>query len=794
MKVAVIIGACTLIAIAGPRTAEAQPLAAPQAELVKQHCVTCHNTRTRAGDLTLDTVVGADVRQHTETWERVLRKVRVGAMPPPGLPRPEASVERAFTTALSAALDRAASEHPKPGKPSLQRLNRTEYANAIRDLLALDVDATALLPPDDPAAGFDNNADLLGVSPGLLERYLSAAAKLSALAVGSPSLGAGTETYRVRGDASQTGHVEGLPLGTRGGLLAHHTFPLDAEYVIKVKLLETNMGAIRGLEEPHQVEITLDGSRVFLAGIGGEEDFRVSANNATDMVNVLDARLTVRVAVKAGAHDVGASFLQRTSAQGGTKLQAFERSTIDAMYHSGLPHVASVTIAGPFNAAGPGDTPSRRRVFVCRPARPDEETACAATIIKGLARRAYRRPPTPDELARLQTLYRDGYRQQGFERGIEFALRGVLANPKFIFRGEAEPPDVAPGTIYPISDLELASRLSFFLWSSVPDDQLLDLAVAGRLSRPAVLEQQVRRMLADRRGDALVTSFASQWLQLRNVRSAAPDKNLFPDFDDNLRQALIRETELFVDSIIREDRSALDLITADYTFLNERLATHYGVLGVKGSQFRRVRQTNPARYGLLGQGSILLLTSHSDRTSPVVRGKWVLENLLGMSPPPPPPNVPPLPDEEGTVTLPMRARMESHRRAPACANCHKIMDPIGLALENFDAVGVWRTKEAGAAVDASGQLMDGTRITGVESLREAVVSRPDVFVGTVAEKLLTYAIGRRLESDDMPPVRAIVRDAQKQNYRVSALIMGVATSAPLRLRQVPARAAGEASP
>jgi len=792
MKLAVIVAVFAWLLTASSGTAHAQPLAAPHAELVQKYCVTCHNARTKAGDLDLDAAMGRDVRQSTGVWERVVRKVRAGAMPPSGMPRPGADHERALVAALETSLDRAAAEHPNPGKPSLQRLNRTEYANAIRDLLALDVDATTLLPPDDSGAGFDNNADLLGVSPALLERYLSAAAKVSALAVGSTTPGAGTEIYRVRGDASQTGHVEGLPLGTRGGLLARHTFPLDGEYVIKVKLLETNMGAIRGLEEPHQVEIVLDGARVFLSNIGGDADFRVSANNATDMVNALDARLAARVKVTAGPHAVGAAFLQRTEAQGGTRLQAFERSTIDAMDHSGLPHVASVTIAGPFNPTGPGDTPSRRRIFVCRPQGAADESACATRIVTALARRAYRRTATREEIDRLMTLYREGRRGQGFERGIEFALRGVLANPKFVFRGEAEPAHLAPGALYAISDLELASRLSFFLWSSLPDEELLNVATAGRLSQPTVLAQQVRRMLADRRADALVTSFAAQWLQLRNLRNATPDKNLFPDFDDNLRQSLIRETELFVGSIIREDRNVLDLMTANYTFLNERLATHYGVAGVKGSQFRRVAHTEPARYGLLGQGSILMLTSHPDRTSPVVRGKWVLENLLGVVPPPPPANVPPLPDEAGAEPLTLRARLEAHRRAPACANCHRIMDPIGLALENFDAVGAWRTRDAGQPVDASGQLMDGTSVAGVESLRQALLARSELFVGNITEKLLTYAIGRRLESYDMPAVRAIVRQATPRDNRVSALVLGVVTSPPFRMRQKAALVGEEA--
>jgi len=778
----------SLAVLLGAVNAAAQaPL--PTAAVAKQYCVSCHNDRTRSGDLVLDGTPLTDVAGHAEVWEKALRKVRAGAMPPAGMPRPDAATTASFIRSLESQLDAAPLPKDRRGRPALQRLNRTEYGNAIRDLIDLEIDPSALLPPDDSSAGFDNNADLLGVSPALLERYLAAAAKISAIAVGNPSIGASSEIYRVRGDASQIEHVEGLPIGTRGGLVAKHTFPLDGEYVIKVKLLDTNMGAVRGLEEPHQVEVTIDGERVFLTSIGGERDFKVSANNATDIAVELDARLTVRVAVKAGPHMVGATFLQRSEAEGGTRLQAFRRSTIDMMHHGGLPHVANVTVSGPFNATGPGDTPSRRRIFACRPARASDELPCATNIITTLARRAYRRPATADELGRLMTFYRSGRSEGSFEGGIEMALRGVLANPKFILRAEVPPtvvsglPDGSRTSDATISDLDLASRLSFFLWSSLPDDELIDLAVARRLSRPAVFEQQVRRMIADPRAETLVTNFAAQWLQLRNLRSAAPDKNLFPDFDDNLRQAFQRETELFVGSIIQQDRPVLDLLTADYTFLNERLARHYGIQGVKGSHFRRVTLTQPERYGLLGQGSILLLTSHADRTAPVVRGKWVLENLLGVPPPPPAANVPPLEEQEAGLSV--RAKMESHRRSPTCAACHRIMDPIGLALENFDAVGAWRTRDGGQPIDASGQLMDGTAVDGPVSLRRALLTKPDVFVGNVAEKLLTFAMARRMEYYDMPALRTIVRGAGRQENRFSALIMAVVSSRPFRMPSQP---------
>jgi mono/diheme cytochrome c family protein len=792
-QAAVLIAASLWLAAAGLVTA-ARPAdsparagatsAAPHAAVVQQYCVTCHNARLQTAGLALETVDIANVPARAEVWEKVVRKLRSGAMPPPGVPRPDEATHAALAAWLEAGLDRAAAVRPNPGAPSLHRLNRTEYANAVRDLLALEVDTTSLLPPDDVSGGFDNNAGLLGVSPALLERYLSAAAKISAWAVGDASLiGAGSETYLVRGDVSQTEHVEGLPLGTRGGLLARHTFPLDGEYVIKVKLLQTNLGAVRGLLEPHQIEFLVDGERVFAATVGGDADNAMSAANAANIIAALDTRLTTRIVARAGARTVGAAFSKKTSAQGGTRLQPFLRSTLDAGDHTGLPHVASLTITGPFNVTGPGDTPSRRRIFVCRPAEPSEELRCATQTISRLARAGYRRRVTEAELERLLSLYRTGRQQGTFETGIEFALRGILANPKFVFRAEPDPLNAAPGSVYRIGDFELASRLSFFLWSSIPDEELLELASRQRLRNPVVLEKQVRRMLGDPRAEALVSNFAGQWLQLRNLRSAAPDKDEFPDFDDNLRQSFERETELFFASVVREDRSVLDLLAADYTFADERLAKHYGIPSVYGSHFRRIALTDPARRGLLGHGSILTVTSHADRTSPVVRGKWILENLLGAPPPPPPPNVPPLEAGEGVAPLAMRERMAQHRRNPACANCHKIMDPIGLALENFDAVGAWRTHDAATPIDASGQLADGTAVDGPVSLRQALLRRPDVFVGNLTEKLLTYALGRGIEPYDMPAVRRIVREAARREHRWSSIVMGIVTSAPFQMRR-----------
>ena len=768
---------------------------------VDRYCVVCHNryvaTPATATGVVLDGADLNDVASDPALWERVIRKLKAGEMPPAGMERPDQATYAALTGWLESRLDRAALEHPNPGRPAIHRLNRAEYANAIRDLLALEVDAATLLPPDDSADGFDNIADSLSLSPALLERYLAAAAKISALAVGSPTISASSETYRVRGDTSQTEHLEGLPLGTRGGVVARHLFPLDGEYLIKVKLLETNLGSIRGLEHESALEIAVDGRRVLLAPVGGAEDYIASSINATDIVNSLDARLQARVSVRAGQHPVTAAFLQPSSSLGPIRLQPFLRSTIVATDHLGVPHVEHMTISGPFNATGPGDTASRERVFICRPAGADDARPCAATILSTLARRAYRRPVTEADLAGLLRFYHEGMdargratqgavadegSRDGFEAGIELALRAMLASPKFVFRAERDPAGAAPGEIYALGDLELASRLSFFLWSSIPDDELLDVAERGRLREPRMLARQVERMLADPKSQALVDNFAGQWLHVRNVRSATPDKNDFPNFDHTLRQAFERELELFLSSIILGGGSVLDLLTADHTFVNERLAHHYGIPHVYGSHFRRVSGLDDTRRGLLGKGGILLVTSHADRTSPVVRGKWILDNLVGSPPPPPPPEVPSLPETDGAAPATMRERMAQHRANPVCASCHNVMDPLGLALENFDAVGSWRTHDQGKLVDASGQLADGTTLDGVAGLRAALLQRPEVLVHTATEKLLTYALGRGLEPHDMPAVRAIVRAAKDDGYRFESLIAGVVSSAPFTQR------------
>jgi mono/diheme cytochrome c family protein len=788
----VVVGACSLalLLLTAPETVHAQrepltvtPQAAPDARsVVNKYCITCHSTRLKTAGLVLDTLDLDKLSNDAEIWEKVVRKLRAGAMPPVGAPRPDAATSDALASWLEKALDHAAAARPDPGRPALHRLNRAEYANAIRDLLAVDVDTSALLPPDDSSSGFDNNADVLGVSPALLERYLAAARKIGAIAVGDPGISPSTDTYRIRGDTSQDVHTEGLPLGTRGGLVVRHTFPLDGEYVINVRLLETTLASIRGLEFPHTVEILLDGARVHAATVGGDAEFIASSINATDVVNAVEARLKVRLTMKAGPHAVAATFVEKTAAENGGRMQQFLRTTVDTTDHTGVPHIESVTIAGPFKATGPGDTPSRRRIFICRPAARSAEAPCATRIVTALARRAYRRPATPSEVSRLMAFYDAGRKDGTFDAGIERALRAILASSKFAFRLENEPVDVAPGTPYRLNDFDIASRLSFFLWSSIPDDELLDVASRGELKKPAVLERQVQRLLADPRSETLVDNFAGQWLQLRNLRAALPDQNEFPDFDDNLRQAFKRETELLFQSIIREDRNVTDLLTADYTFVNERLAVHYGIPNVYGSHFRRVTVTDEARKGLLGKGAILLLTSQPDRTSPVVRGKWILDNLLGMPPPPPPPDVPGLEASRGTKPRSLREQVELHRANSVCATCHKLMDPIGFAMENFDAVGAWRTRDAGVPIDASGQLMDGTKVDGVVSLRQALMKRPEVFVGTFTEKLLTYALGRGLDYRDRPAVRAIVREAAAGDYRFAALVVATVKSAPFQMR------------
>jgi mono/diheme cytochrome c family protein len=757
---------------------------------IEQYCVGCHNQQVRAGEFTLDTrldqIRPGRLGDDAGVWETAIRKLRTGVMPPQGAPHPDALSIARVIAFLETELDRTSEAAPDPGSPVLHRLNRTEYANAVRDLLDLDVEVTALLPPDDSAYGFDNVSDVLGVSPVLQERYLAAAERISELAVGAPSSPV-TDTYRVRQDVSQNQHLEGLPLGTLGGLQVRHTFPLDAEYAFGVTLYRTNFDNPKGIEHPHEVEITVDGFRVHSAVIGGPTDLAAAFERPSETADAIDARLSTRLRLSAGPHTIAVAFVEHQAALNATRLRPFTRSAHDTLDWTGRPHIRALAVTGPFAPSGPGDTPSRRRIFSCVPTNGVAASACASQILSRLARLAYRREPSDADLQQLLTFYREHEREGGFERGIQAALQLVLANPTFLFRAEPVPPGVAPGSPYRLSDTELASRLAFFLWSSLPDAELLDAAAAGQLSSGTSLERQVRRMLADPRSRALVDNFAGQWLQLRNVRNVLPNSDLFPDFDDNLRQAFTRETELLFESVIREDRSVLDLLTADFTFVNGRLAAHYGIPGVYGSRFRRVAVTDEARKGLLGHGSILALTSHAERTSPVLRGKWILDNLLGTPPPPPPPNVdttlePSAPDGQPRT---LREQMLEHRANPVCASCHKVMDPLGLALENFDAVGRWRTRETGGPIDASGVLADGTAVDGVASLRQALVRQPEIFVGALTEKLFVYALGRGVGHTDMPAVRAVVRRAAQEDFRLSSLILGIAQSVPFTMRTAP---------
>jgi mono/diheme cytochrome c family protein len=717
--------------------------------LLDRYCITCHNERAKTAGLMLDKLDFAHPGKDAETWEKAVRKVRAGMMPPGGSPRPDRATMDAFADKLEAELDGAAAANSNPGFTGLHRLNRTEYANAIRDLLALEIDAATLLPADDSSEGFDNIADALGVSPALVERYAAAATKVSRMAVGNILTNAFTNTYRVPGDLSQTAHIDGLPLGTRGGILVHHNFPLDAEYDIKVKARSGGIGVGGIGVSGEELEVTINGERVKVAG---------------------GTTVDVHAKLKAGPQTVGAAYLRRSPPGADDLWQTYASSNV----------VTSVAITGPLNPTGLGDTPARRRIFVCRPAGDEDEDACARKIVTALAQRAYRQPPSKQDQDTLLSFYRDGRKNGGFDAGIEQAVSRVLADPRFVFRFEREPANVAVGRAYRISDLELASRLSFFVWSSIPDDELLDLAIQNKLHDPAVLEAQTRRMLKDPKSETLVTNFGDQWLYLRELKNQRPEAR---EFNDNLRQSFRRETELLLDSILREDRSVIDLLDADYTYVDEALAKHYGIPNVRGTRFQRVPVQNENRRGLLGQSSFLLVTSVANRTSPVSRGKWVLENLMGTPAPLPPPNVPPL-DTDGSApqAASVRQRMEEHRKNPTCAACHKIMDPIGFSLENFDLIGRYRTNDAGVPIDATSQLVDGTKLDGPASLRLALLSRSGVFVQTMTEKLLTYGTGRALKYYDMPVVRSIDREAARNDNRFSSLIVGIVKSDPFQMR------------
>jgi hypothetical protein len=742
---------------ATPRPVRAATTAIPDPAFVKQYCLGCHNDRAKVGNLSLQPLDPTKVEGHVEIWEKVVRKLRTGMMPPETAPKPAAAARDTFVSAIEARLDRVALAHPDPGIPALHRLNRAEYANAIRDLLAVDIDVTAMLPPDDSAAGFDNNADVLGVSPAHIEGYASAAAKISRIAVGDASIGLDRVTYRVPGDLAQDVHLEGQPLGTRGGLIVKHTFPLDAEYDLEVGAAGGGgrLGAPPRSGGPGGGEdrfVTLDGERIVLAPRGA-----------------------TRLRVAAGPHTITAAMAIRSRVAG-----------VDTVFNAPARAggISQLTIAGPFNATGPGDSPSRKLLMTCRPASAAEETRCARTIVNTLASRAYRRPvaATGPEMDTLLAFYNAGRERGSFDSGIQRAVARVLVDPRFLFRFEREPANTAPGAPFRLADIELASRLSFFLWSSIPDEPLMADARRGALKDPAVMEKQVRRMLGDPKADALVSNFAGQWLMLRELRNSRPDS---PDWDGNLRQSFRRETEMLFQAVMREDRSVIDLLDADFTFVDERLARHYGIPNVHDSRMRRVQLgADDPRRGLLGHGSILTVTSAANRTSPVTRGKWVLENVLGVPPPAPPPGVETNleKDAEQVKVTSLRQRMELHRNNPACASCHRLMDPIGFSLENFDNTGKWRTLDGKTPIDASGVMVDGSRLNGPATLRQALVGHADVFAGVFAERLLTYAAGRGLRPQDMPTVRAITRAAAQNKYRFSSFVLEVVRSAPFQMK------------
>ena len=796
----VLSGGADRLDAASPQTASQSPSRSDtwQQALLDRYCVTCHNTQLRTAGLTLDSHSVTSVGDAPDVWEAVVRKLRAGVMPPSPRPRPDTATYDRFITWLETELDQVAAANLNPGRTeAFHRLNRIEYHNAVRDLLDLEVDVAALLPADGGSYGFDNIAGVLSVSPTLLERYLAAARTISRVAVGRPAPSATAETFRLASDLPQDDWVEGMPFGTRGGGAFRYTFPEDGDYVFRVRLGRDAGDALAVFTVPHTLELSVDGTPVHTFTVG--EPPPADASRSSDAYRAwrerqrnIDRDWEVRLPVRAGPREVRLTFLRKTWAYQETLRQPYGRPYTsltggDTRYQ---PYLGSVSVTGPFDASGAPpmeETPSRRRIFVCLPASDadGDQIACAREILSGLARRAFRRPVTLADLNVLLRFFDEGRGDGGFDAGIELALRWLLASPEFLLRVERDPAGIAVDTNYTIADLELASRLSFFLWSSIPDDELLDLAIAGRLGDSEVLERQTRRMLADDRSRALVTNFAGQWLYLRNVPAIVPDEDLFPDFGDDLRQAMQRETELFVNSVFRGDRSVLGLLTADYTFVNERLARHYGMPHVYGSHFRRVELPDGARRGLLGHASILAVTAYPNRTSPVLRGKWVLENLLGTPPASPPPDVPALEEtsEAGDV-LSMREATERHRSNPVCASCHRLMDPPGFALEQFDAVGRFRTRtEANTPIDASGALPDGTIFDGVAGLRAALVRKPERFVGTLTEKLMIYALGRGLEPYDAPTVRAIRRDAAKDDYRFSSLIVGIVNSPAFRMRR-----------
>lgn len=743
---------------------------------VTEYCLDCHDGDIDKGGLNLEAIQSAPIGDHAGIWEKVVRKLNGRQMPPIGEERPSEATFHEMSAQLAGVLDRIAEKNPDPGRTeTFRRLTRTEYQNAIRDLLSVDIDATALLPKDESSHGFDN-ITVGSLSPTLLNRYISAAQHISSLAVGASNPKPGGETYRIPADVTQENHVEGLPLGTRGGLLMRHTFSHDAEYEIKIRLARDRNEVVEGLNGKYELDVLLDHQRV--------ERFTVQPPKIAKDYESVDRHLVLRLPVSAGLHEVGVTFVDHSDALLERKRRPYTVAFNMHRHPRLSPAIYQVNINGPFNIQGAGDSESRRKVFVVQPEKPSQEDTCAKRILTNLIRRAYRRPVSHEDLVQPMSFYRREKEHGGFEAGIQAALGAILVSPEFLFRIEEDPIDIEPNSVYQISDLQLASRLSFFLWSSIPDQELLNLASQGKLSKGNQLVQQTKRMLKDPRARSLVTNFADQWLYLRNLDGLTPDARLFPDFDENLRQSFRKETMLFFENVLKEDRSVLELLKCDYTFLNERLARHYGISGVHGEHFRKVSlEPKLRRGGLLRQGSILSVTSYATRTSPVIRGHWILDNLLGVGPPPPPPNVPAL--EENTVdsSLSIRERFAEHRANKACASCHNVLDPVGFSLENFDAVGRWREMENGQPVDASGGFPDGREFVGVDALEEALLGRPDLFVGTFTEKLLTYALGRGIETFDAPAVRSILREAEKDDFRISSVILAVVNSQPFQMRK-----------
>jgi mono/diheme cytochrome c family protein len=759
-------------------SAPAAPTAAEQTALVQQYCVSCHSDRAKAGGLTLASYDVAKAAEHAGITEKIIRKLRAGMMPPSGARRPDAAVLAALTSTLEQNVDRAADAN-RPGGRVFQRLNRAEYARAVRDVLALDIDVSGLLPADQLSAGFDNVSDSQLFSPTLMEAYLRAASKVTALAVGDPGAESAEALYRVPKTASQMDRADGAPLGTRGGLSVMHTFPADGDYTLRLELHSNACGFLfGGPTTGEQMEVSVDGERVALLDVNPR---------MADMSGGLSLK-TPSLHITAGAHRVTAAFIQRFEGPVNDLIAPIDHTLADTQIGvsfgvTTLPHLKDMAIVGPVRVTGVSNTESRRKIFTCRPTAPAEEQACASRIVRTLATQAFRRPVSARDFDRLMAFYGEGRAEGDFEYGIASAIEAILASPQFLFRLEPVPASAVAGQPYRLDDLALAARLSFFIWGSGPDAALLQAATSGALSAPGALDRQVTRMLADPRSDALATRFAGQWLRLADVEQILPDAILYPYFDRSLGRAMVRETELFFDSLVREDRSVLDLLTADHTFVNARLARHYGIPNITGPEFQRVTVPDERR-GLLGKGSVLMLTSVADRTSPVMRGKWVMEVMLGSPPPAPPPNVPGLEETKATGAtrmLTVRERMEQHRANPACRSCHRVIDPLGLALENFDVTGKWRIKDNGAPVDPTGELYDGTPMDGPAGLRTALLKHQDVFVLSFTESLLTYALGRRIEAEDMPMVRRIVRDAGARNLKLSAFVQAIVKSPAFRM-------------